>query len=102
MTEQQKPDLATHPIYQIIGYLDKRAPFPIGSMLLGALSIVYLLNPTGGIIELIPDNIPFLGNLDETTVAFLLVWSGANVVRWGRVRRAQRKARECEQSKEER
>jgi len=41
--------------------------------LTGLVSIIYLLNPTAGIIELIPDNIPFLGNLDEG-VAALLIW----------------------------
>jgi hypothetical protein len=43
---------------------------------LGALvGIIYILNPTAGLIELIPDNIPFLGNLDEGA-AFLLMWYG--------------------------
>jgi len=36
------------------------------------LSIVYLLNPTAGILELIPDNIPFIGNVDEGLAAFIL------------------------------
>ncbi len=39
---------------------------------LGALSFLYILNPTMGIIELIPDNLPIIGNLDEG-VAFLLI-----------------------------
>jgi len=33
----------------------------------------YLLNPTWGFIELIPDNVPFLGNLDEATAAAVLI-----------------------------
>jgi hypothetical protein len=39
----------------------------------GVISVLYLLNPTAGIFELIPDNIPFLGNLDEFTAAALLL-----------------------------
>lgn len=39
----------------------------------GIISALYLLNPTAGIFELIPDNIPFLGNLDEFTAAALLL-----------------------------
>lgn len=39
----------------------------------GALSTVYLLNPTAGFFELIPDNIPIVGNLDEAAAAALVV-----------------------------
>ncbi|MEE4356459.1 MAG: YkvA family protein [Desulfococcaceae bacterium] len=39
------------------------------------LAAVYLLNPGGGIIELIPDNLPFIGNLDESGAA-LALWYG--------------------------
>ncbi|WP_091507878.1 YkvA family protein [Flexibacter flexilis] len=41
----------------------------------GLLSTLYLINPTAGIFELIPDNIPFVGNLDEATAAFFLIES---------------------------
>jgi uncharacterized membrane protein YkvA (DUF1232 family) len=37
------------------------------------LSALYLLNPTAGFLELIPDNIPFVGNLDEATAMAVLV-----------------------------
>ncbi|MDF1741750.1 MAG: DUF1232 domain-containing protein [Verrucomicrobiales bacterium] len=40
---------------------------------LGALSAVYLFNPTAGVIELIPDNFPVIGNLDEAAAAALLI-----------------------------
>lgn len=39
----------------------------------GALSAAYLLNPTMGVFELIPDNIPVIGNLDEAAAAALLI-----------------------------
>lgn len=39
----------------------------------GAIGAVYLVNPTAGIFELIPDNLPVLGNLDEAAAAVLLI-----------------------------
>lgn len=36
---------------------------------------VYILNPGAGIFELIPDNIPLIGNLDEAGAA-MLIWYG--------------------------
>jgi hypothetical protein len=40
-----------------------------------AIGLIYILNPTMGIFEFIPDNLPLIGNLDEG-VAFLLIWFG--------------------------
>ena len=36
------------------------------------ISIIYLLNPTAGVFELLPDNIPFIGNIDETLASYVL------------------------------
>lgn len=41
--------------------------------IIGGLSGLYLLNPGFGVFELIPDNVPFVGNLDEATAAFLVL-----------------------------
>ena len=40
---------------------------------MGAISVLYLLNMGAGFIELIPDNIPFVGNLDEAGAMALLL-----------------------------
>ncbi len=40
---------------------------------LGAVSAIYLFNPGAGWIELINDNIPIIGNLDEAAAAALLI-----------------------------
>ncbi len=40
---------------------------------LGIISLLYLLNIGVGVIELIPDNIPFVGNLDEGGATVLLL-----------------------------
>ncbi len=40
-----------------------------------AVGLLYILNPTLGVIELLPDNLPLIGNLDEGA-AYLLVYYG--------------------------
>lgn len=44
-----------------------------GIFFLGLFSVIYLLNPTAGFFELIPDNIPLIGNLDEAAAVALLL-----------------------------
>lgn len=39
----------------------------------GIFSLFYILNPGAGIFELIPDNIPIIGNLDEATAVLILL-----------------------------
>lgn len=39
----------------------------------GVVSFIYLLNPTWGAIELIPDVVPVIGNLDEATAMAVLL-----------------------------
>ncbi len=41
--------------------------------LLGLFCLVYLLNPGAGIFELIPDNLPLIGNLDEAAAVATLM-----------------------------
>ncbi|MEM0915518.1 MAG: DUF1232 domain-containing protein [Planctomycetota bacterium] len=41
--------------------------------LLGVVATVYLINPTFGVFELLPDNAPLIGNLDEAAAAALLI-----------------------------
>lgn len=40
---------------------------------LGMLAALYILNPTAGVFELIPDNLPVIGNLDEAAAVALLL-----------------------------
>jgi len=40
-------------------------------LIIGLVSAFYLFNPGAGIFELVPDNIPVFGNLDEATAAYL-------------------------------
>lgn len=43
--------------------------------LLAIIGLIYILNPTFGIFEFIPDNLPIIGNLDES-VAVMMVLAG--------------------------
>ncbi|MDX9865750.1 MAG: DUF1232 domain-containing protein [Anaerolineaceae bacterium] len=50
--------------------------FPTWSVyVLAVLGLIYILNPTMGLIEFLPDNLPIVGNLDEG-VAFMMLWAG--------------------------
>lgn len=39
----------------------------------GFFAVIYLLNPTAGFIEFIPDNFPIIGNLDEAGAVLIIV-----------------------------
>lgn len=45
------------------------------TFLAALLGFIYILNPTIGVFEVIPDNLPLVGNLDEG-VAAVLIWYG--------------------------
>lgn len=40
---------------------------------LGVFSAVYLFNPGAGIVDLIPDNFPIIGNLDEAAATAIMI-----------------------------
>jgi len=42
---------------------------------LAFISFIYILNPTSGLLEFIPDNLPLVGNMDEG-VAVMLILAG--------------------------
>lgn len=48
---------------------------------LGILCLIYLLMPNLGVVELLPDFIPFVGHLDELAVTFLMTHFFG--VKWG-------------------
>ncbi|MBP6310707.1 MAG: hypothetical protein WAR83_05395 [Flavobacteriales bacterium] len=41
--------------------------------LAGILSFIYLMNPTWGVFEILPDNLPLIGNIDEATATMVLL-----------------------------
>ena len=56
--------------------------------LAGALALLYLANPAAGFFELLPDNLPLVGNLDEGAAVLLLTnvlaWYGHDLNRLGK------------------
>ncbi len=61
---------------------EKSGLLPVGNVLMGLVCIIYLLNPGAGFIELIPDNIPIIGNLDEgaATIGVLMALNNLGVI----------------------
>ncbi len=55
--------------------------------ILAVIGLIYVLNPTLGVFELLPDNLPAIGNLDEG-LAYALVWAGLMELVEGRKKRA--------------
>jgi uncharacterized membrane protein YkvA (DUF1232 family) len=51
----------------------KKPLFKFLAIIIIIISILYLINPTAGVIELIPDNIPFIGNIDEAAITAILI-----------------------------
>jgi uncharacterized membrane protein YkvA (DUF1232 family) len=45
------------------------------SLVVAVLGVMYLLNPTGGVFEMIPDITPFIGNLDEAGVTTAVLFA---------------------------
>jgi uncharacterized membrane protein YkvA (DUF1232 family) len=41
----------------------------------GFIALIYLLNPTFGMFELIPDNLPIVGNLDEAAATAIVLYA---------------------------
>lgn len=56
------------------------------------LSVIYIVNPGSGVVELLPDNLPGIGNIDEAAMTALLL----ACVRALREMRAEGKAKELE------
>ena len=65
---------------------------------LGIIALMYFLNIGMGFIELIPDNIPFVGNLDEG-VAVMLILAGVVEAIEGRKIRSEKKQHYCYRQK---
>lgn len=72
------------PLAQIDGIKDMNSWFkplsqrgiPVWLVYIAALlSFIYILNPTAGTLEILPDILPIIGNLDEG-VASVLLWYG--------------------------
>ena len=45
----------------------------IVAVIVAFLCVIYMLNPTAGFVEFIPDNLPVIGNVDEGLIMILLL-----------------------------
>lgn len=69
--------------------------------LMAAIGVIYLLNPTAGFFEFIPDNIPFVGNLDEGVAVMLILAGIVEAIEGKKYRKAKKNEPQAEQSAEE-
>jgi uncharacterized membrane protein YkvA (DUF1232 family) len=58
----------------VVDQIDEKRGFPWGSLIIAIICLIYLLNPIAG-IDIIPDNLPVVGNLDEMGVTLLFIRS---------------------------
>ncbi len=54
--------------------MDKQKLTKAGAVAAVVVGILYLLNPTAGVFELLPDVMPIVGNLDEAGATALVLW----------------------------
>jgi len=66
--------------------MKSQGPSMLVNILIAVFCAIYLINPTLGVIELLPDNLPIIGNLDEATATAGLLYalSGLGVIPWKR------------------
>lgn len=66
----------------VSGNVDQQIGLPAGSLVLGIICLIYLINPGAGVIELIPDNLPIIGNIDEgvATAGLLMALSNMGLI----------------------
>jgi len=67
--------------------------------LLSVIGVIYILNPTLGVLEFLPDNLPIIGNLDES-VAVMLVLAGVVEALEGKKHRKPKKKAEKDSNKD--
>ena len=65
---------------------ETKGPSMLVNIVIAVFCAIYLINPTLGVIELLPDNLPIIGNLDEAsaTAGLLYALSGLGVIPWKR------------------
>ena len=64
----------------------------VAAMISIGIGALYLLNPFAGMIELLPDNFPIIGNLDEAGAAGMVIFGLQYLARMRREKRALRDA----------
>jgi len=65
----QQPDIK---INKKKGYFSRKKDYFV--LLVGIISVLYLLNFTFGFVEFLPDALPIVGNLDEVVMTGILIY----------------------------
>ncbi|MBN20254.1 MAG: DUF1232 domain-containing protein [Bdellovibrionaceae bacterium] len=68
-----------------------------GTVIVALFCVIYLLNPTAGLFEIIPDQIPFFGNIDEASITALLIYC---LKKLGIIFKEEKQKKEIKQEKE--
>lgn len=64
-------------------------------IIVAIIAAIYLVNPTAGVIELLPDNLPLVGNLDEAAAVGILMNTLAYYgINWNRLYGRKRKTQQ--------
>ena len=63
-----------------------KGPSMLVNIIIAVFCAIYLVNPTLGVIEFLPDNLPIIGNLDEATATAGLLYalSELGLIPWKR------------------
>ncbi len=75
--EDEEPAGVPAPVAPPDAYAGPDLAQKLAVLMITALAALYLVNPTLGVLEFIPDNLPLLGNLDEFTATAIVI-SGLN------------------------
>lgn len=59
--------------------IDMKIGLPVTNATAALVSLVYIINPGAGVVEFIPDIVPFVGNLDEAAAALILWYTIVNM-----------------------
>lgn len=65
---------------------------------LAILGAIYLLNPTFGVLEFIPDNLPIIGNMDEGVATMLILAGIVELIEGKKYRKTENNAKNKTQS----
>ena len=71
----QSPQKSLEPAVRVIEKNPPSTARGVVAILGGLIGGLYLLNPGFGFLELIPDNLPIVGNLDEAAATTLLIFA---------------------------
>jgi uncharacterized membrane protein YkvA (DUF1232 family) len=66
---------------------------------IAAFGGVYLLNPTFGILEFLPDNLPIVGNMDEGVAVMMILAGIVEALEGKKARRATETTEDVEKEK---